>query len=574
MKHSLIFFLSFSLLLFSCQRRVIDGYLDRVDSLIKKNPDSALVLLDKIDRSSLSLKSVKARYSLLKTKALDLNYIDVADDSIISFAYWYYHRHGNIQEKILSAYYLGVVNENAEDFVNAIWALEEASDLAVTIRDFHHAGLANQHLSEVYANTYDLTKSIEHSIRAIYYFESENNLIYADWSRLDLAKRHIVLKERHQADSIVDFVLRRNSENESIKNSCYRTKAEAALGQLYADFDTAWKYYRLLIKNGRAPRSLKDFEELAIIYQRRGLEDSASLYISIAENKLKTRNDSIAHYYTKASIADLKLDYKTALSYLNSAVALRDSLNTAILRKSVLYNLEQFYRSRYFIQKERSSRQQYIFILFAIGFVFIIASLFFVIHKRNRRILSEMSNSELLAQEIEFLQSRGDLAAEALDIFVKDKVESLRHISDLYFSLDDKTIEKEKNRGEFYIKEDIVRRFHRQLKILREDKDFILSLESSLDLNLNSVISRLSQKSKEEKGHALNEIDRSIITMLLSGFSSKSISFFMNMTESSIRTRKTRYKQYFASHSDKDIQNLALFLDSRRNRMLCNKTKS
>lgn len=205
-------FLFISLILFSCHRGDDVAYLDRVDSLVKIKPDSALVLLDMIDYSNLSSNEIRARYSLLKTRVLDINYIDVANDSIISFAYWYYNRNGSIKEKILSAYYFGVVNENAEDYVNSIWALEEAADMAQKGLEYHYAGLANQHLSEVYANTYDITKSIDHTVKAIDFFEAENNLLYADWSRLDLAKRHIVLRERSQADSIVDIVLSRNKE--------------------------------------------------------------------------------------------------------------------------------------------------------------------------------------------------------------------------------------------------------------------------------------------------------------------------------------------------------------------------
>ena len=41
------------------------------------------------------------------------------------------------------------------------------------------------------------------------------------------------------------------------------------------------------------------------------------------------------------------------------------------------------------------------------------------------------------------------------------------------------------------------------------------------------------------------ELDFSILTLLFSGFSIKSISYLLRMSEASLRMRKTRFKQQF-----------------------------
>ena len=55
---------------------------------------------------------------------------------------------------------------------------------------------------------------------------------------------------------------------------------------------------------------------------------------------------------------------------------------------------------------------------------------------------------------------------------------------------------------------------------------------------------------KEKK--PLKEQDIQLLALLFSGFSIKSISFLTDMSEASIRTRKTRYKQLFRSLNSSD----------------------
>ena len=47
-----------------------------VDSYIESRPDSALVVLEGIDKAELTSKELEAKYALLLSQALDKNYID------------------------------------------------------------------------------------------------------------------------------------------------------------------------------------------------------------------------------------------------------------------------------------------------------------------------------------------------------------------------------------------------------------------------------------------------------------------------------------------------------------------
>lgn len=64
--------------------------LTSAEALMNQHPDSALVILQGIDRSSLSSDKVKARYALLMSQALDKNYIDTTTFDILQPAIDYY----------------------------------------------------------------------------------------------------------------------------------------------------------------------------------------------------------------------------------------------------------------------------------------------------------------------------------------------------------------------------------------------------------------------------------------------------------------------------------------------------
>ena len=75
-----IYILFAAVLLLSCGAREIKDarkILDNVESFIQERPDSALSVLEGIDKSNLNNKGLKARHGLLLSMALDKNFIDL-----------------------------------------------------------------------------------------------------------------------------------------------------------------------------------------------------------------------------------------------------------------------------------------------------------------------------------------------------------------------------------------------------------------------------------------------------------------------------------------------------------------
>ncbi|MEE3407174.1 MAG: tetratricopeptide repeat protein, partial [Candidatus Cryptobacteroides sp.] len=94
--------------------------LEDVDSYIQERPDSALAVLDSIDRTKLTGKKETALYSLLYTMALDKNYKDPVDESLIEPAVKYYSKHGDPDTRLKAFFYQGVIFGNQRNYNKAI----------------------------------------------------------------------------------------------------------------------------------------------------------------------------------------------------------------------------------------------------------------------------------------------------------------------------------------------------------------------------------------------------------------------------------------------------------------------
>ena len=86
MKYLLSFLTGF--LLFSCgNNKQVEQELSTATRLLRIEPDSSLRIIENIDPDRILRRSTRAKYALLYSAALDKNYVDADDDSLIRIAY-------------------------------------------------------------------------------------------------------------------------------------------------------------------------------------------------------------------------------------------------------------------------------------------------------------------------------------------------------------------------------------------------------------------------------------------------------------------------------------------------------
>ena len=130
------FLLVFPLFLLACSRAGEHEALFRqVESVVNDHPDSAMVLLQRIEEPERLDSADWARWALLTTQARDKAFINHTTDSVINRVADYYQRFGDNHQKALAYYYVGRVNSDLGQLERATDAFFRASDYSAKTDD-------------------------------------------------------------------------------------------------------------------------------------------------------------------------------------------------------------------------------------------------------------------------------------------------------------------------------------------------------------------------------------------------------------------------------------------------------
>ena len=137
MKEKVIFILLIIMLLASCAgNRKYDDLMQRADSIMNVNDDSAKVAIRMLDGVESQLpefsKAQKMRYELLRHKTMNKAYISFTSDSIMKEVVDYYDHHGSANERMLANYVLGCVYRDMHEVPMALEYYNKATEQADT----------------------------------------------------------------------------------------------------------------------------------------------------------------------------------------------------------------------------------------------------------------------------------------------------------------------------------------------------------------------------------------------------------------------------------------------------------
>lgn len=137
MKEKVLYLLLIIILLASCAgNRKYDDLMQRADSIMNVNDDSAKVAIRMLDGVKSQLpeftQAQKMRYELLRHKAMNKAYISFTSDSIMKEVVDYYDRHGSANERMLANYVLGCVYRDLHEAPLALEYYNKATEQADT----------------------------------------------------------------------------------------------------------------------------------------------------------------------------------------------------------------------------------------------------------------------------------------------------------------------------------------------------------------------------------------------------------------------------------------------------------
>ena len=323
--HSLIsIFLSLSaaFLIFSCSRSPLQEELDLAETRMETRPDSALSILNGIDKRALNSNKDRARYALLMSMALDKNYIDTTSFDILQPAIDYYLEKGTPDEKLRTYYYQGRIFQNQGDRDNALNSFIKGIDVSVKSNDSLSIARTLVAQGSLYYEFYDFDSYTDCHLRAAKIYK----LLSRNWNEFDCLLNAlngaIASGNNGRSDSLLSLCheFRNLDDNQKIALTKYQLS------------------YALKFGDSQRMKTLIETQEDNLSLDTNGLLNLALAYNNVGKDiKAKQLLDSVnnGHIYDTLKYLAISVpvlenmgDYKNALAIYKEFSQKMDSINT------------------------------------------------------------------------------------------------------------------------------------------------------------------------------------------------------------------------------------------------------
>lgn len=367
--------------------------LEQVETYIEERPDSALTILQGMDKDELSGMEEKAKHALLLSMALDKNYIDRTDFDVLQPAIDYYQRHGTATDKLRTYYYQGRIYQNQQKhdelamqcFVKAITEGATSDDILTKARVLFTQG-------RIYSDIYEWDKCLATYLEAAEYFKHMDRTSSYVNCIASIINVYTITGDTAQAGEYIALA------QEDLDKCSAKIKAYfysnyltylATYGQDENEIRVAIDEYISISASGDT-----DWLSVANAYLRIG-DVSAAMDALSHHEKIRNVAQKVKYHALLADIYKQGENYKEAMDVYERYVALTDSLEYVRVKSDI-----QFVEEKHSLELKniREKAKNEITILIAVVIVVIILSLLIISRYRLRMKTAE---SELAKQEKE-----------------------------------------------------------------------------------------------------------------------------------------------------------------------------
>ena len=202
----------------ACDRNTpILEQMDMAENFLSSKPDSALTILESIPVTNIKGKKVAARYALLKSMALDKNYIDTTTFDVLQPAIDYYIKNGSPDEKLRTYYYQGRIYQNQGNDDSAMRSFMNGCDLKQVVTDsllLAHTLVAQ---GTLYFKQYKTSEFIQTNMEAAKLYGAIGRDILEIKSYTNALDGYVMLNNQSMADSLLSIcipLVQKNPEGE------------------------------------------------------------------------------------------------------------------------------------------------------------------------------------------------------------------------------------------------------------------------------------------------------------------------------------------------------------------------
>lgn len=273
-----LLFFAFSALV-SCSNPSGSESLDRAESLMESHPDSALTILSGIEPSSLGSTEHKARYALLKSMALDKNYIDTTTFDVLQPAIDYYISNGTPDEKLKTYYYQGVIYQNQGDNEKALSSYTKAVNLSDDCTDSLAVARAFVAQGYLFGFYFDYENTIACNQKAAAIYKNLNMRNYESGCLMNILNGALQIKDKSLCDNMIESLQSIDSLTPSQQRKLSRHLLTYAM-----KFSSEQEIRELISKLQSDISSIDDILVLALANNKVGENDKAQQLLNVVKN--------------------------------------------------------------------------------------------------------------------------------------------------------------------------------------------------------------------------------------------------------------------------------------------------
>ena len=508
---------------------------EKVESLMREHPKDALAVLDSLKKYPIKGKTANARFALLYSQALDKNYIDVTDDSLISIAEAWYTRKGSVREKYLSHYYKGVVNSNAKKYPEAITAFSRAQKYEKELGDNYLLGQLYNQMGYIYESHYDYKKSLEAFVKAHDYYGQAGKLNHKNYMLINIAGCYW-----NMGDYVNSEIYYKKALDEGVWTNYKSLLEQSVIGLVgqyveqkrYGEAKRIYEEYRIEI----TPNRPKYTGNLARMYYMTGDVENGEKLMDLAWKYACTAGDSIFlwvqeyHSYKEMRNQDLAfLNLENAYGRQNHEMSLKLSHPVLEIQKRFLEKDMEYIR--YKMMSERKMMSAIVLLIVIIGSftLYIVKDL---LRKKEVKLKGYIFLLAELQDTLHHLQDMMQLKDVQLSYANSNAVEIINKRLNLINKLTTLFYER---RGTPKAKEIFMKEVENMIEDFRTNECDFKWMEKLINGSKDNLLEKVYVNYPE-----LSEPERKLLCYIYAGFSPKAISIFLNIPLETVYNRKSR----------------------------------
>ena len=474
-----------------------DPRLAAIDSLLTRQPDSALARLNALEASSLNNEADRAYHALLLTQARYRCYITATSDSDINRALAYYQHHSSDKEKLTRAYvYKGAVAEELGDPEAAMRHFKSAAT-TVPADDEFLQGYIKLRIGNIYRNHLVADSSdVMMFKQALAHFKQVPDSFYILTCLSEIGSSYL----KTNRDSVLPYLNQARElalqlhEDELLMINDIFIDEYKAFSNNPALINEAKEHALLQIRNNESyDDDNKDLLMIsALTLAKQNKADSANLYLNRAESLLKSAADTVFYYCCQAEVARSRGDAMRYQYFTQKERHINDSLTTNAMQRS-LRDVEEKYDNE--ILKSEKQRYRSMLAITLVGGLLAITLLTLALMAFRRKARERQRRLQEIQDRIDQLHAEADELTTRLKANAKMSnglKEAIRHQLDIYTQLVElHTTKHAQNPAKFTAV------FEESYKGKKPDMPFWKSIEAYADSTHGGLISHLSETNTE-----------------------------------------------------------------------------